>query len=185
MGMLIGYARVSTEAQGLEMQEDALRASGCEKVYSDVASGAKSGRPGLTEALCDLRSGDVLIVWGLDRLGRSLSHLIEVVSELQNRGVGFRSLREDVDTETAGGKLVFHLFGALAEFERSLIRERTRAGLEAARVRGRQGGRPRKLTDEQMRQAAVLLSDKSVEVGEVSRTFGVHRTTLYRQLKRG
>ena len=182
---LIGYARVSTEGQGLEMQEDALRASGCEKVYSDVASGAKSGRPGLTGALRDLPSGDVLIVWGLDRLGRSLSHLIEVVSELQDRGVGFRSLREDVDTETAGGKLVFHLFGALAEFEWSLIRERTRAGLEAARVRGRQGGRPRKLTDEQMRQAAVLLSDKSVDVGEVSRTFGVHRTTLYRQLKRG
>lgn len=181
--MLIGYARVSTEGQGLEMQTDALRECGCEKVYSDVASGSKSGRPGLGLALADLRSGDVLVVWGLDRLGRSLSHLIEVVAELQDRGVGFRSLREDVDTETAGGKLVFHLFGALAEFERSLIRERTRAGLEAARVRGRQGGRPRKLTEKQVRQAAVLLSDKSVDVGEVSRTFGVHRTTLYRHVR--
>ena len=183
--MLIGYARVSTDGQDLALQTDALRACGCEKLYSDVASGSKAGRPGLAGALADLRAGDVLVVWSLDRLGRSLSHLIEVVGELQGRGVGFRSLREDVDTETAGGKLVFHLFGALAEFERSLIRERTRAGLAAARARGRQGGRPRKLTAAQVRQAALLLADKSVDVGAVSRTFGVHRTTLYRHVRQG
>ena len=182
--MLIGYARVSTEGQGLDLQMDALWECGCEKNYSDVASGSKVGRPGLAGAMADLRRGDVLVVWRLDRLGRSLSHLIEVVSELQDRGVGFRSLQEEVNTESVSGKLVFHLFAALAEFERSIIRERTQAGLEAARVRGRQGGRPRKLTAKQVKQATVLLADGSAGVGEVCRTFGVHRSTLYRHVRR-
>ena len=181
--MLIGYARVSTEAQSLELQTDGLRDCGCEKIYSDVASGAKGGRPGLASALADLRAGDVLVVWGLDRLGRSVSHLIEVVGELRERGIGFRSLREEVETVSPSGKLVFHLFAALAEFERAMIRERTRAGLEAAKSRGRQGGRPRKLTAKQVRQAALLLADGSVDVGEVCRTFGVHRSTLYRHVR--
>src|SRR3954452_21807404 len=142
--MLIGYARVSTHEQNLDLQEDALNAAGCKKVYTDKTSGTKAERPGLEQALADARPGDSLVVWKLDRLGRSLKHLIETVTDLSHRGVGFRSLQEAIDS-TSGGKLIFHVFGALAEFERDLIRERTLAGLAAARARGRKGGRPRNL----------------------------------------
>jgi DNA invertase Pin-like site-specific DNA recombinase len=140
--MLIGYARISTHEQNLDLQEDALKAAGCKKVYTDKTGGAKSERPGLEKALADARPGDTLVVWKLDRLGRSLKHLIETVTDLSHRGVGFKSLQENIDTTTSGGKLVFHVFGALAEFERDIIRERTLAGLAAARARGRKGGRP-------------------------------------------
>ena len=181
--MLIGYARVSTLGQGLDLQEDALKEAGCERVYTDVASGAKAARQGLDDALGYLLSGDTLVVWKLDRLGRSLSHLIEVVSGLHDRGVGFRALQEQMETTTSGGKLIFHVFGALAEFERGLVRERTEAGLKAARARGRLGGRPRSMTAGQVRQAAKLLADPDCNVVEVCQAFGVHRTTLYRQVK--
>ena len=181
--MLVGYARVSAEAQGLDLQNDALREAGCERLYSDVGSGAKVDRPGLRDALEYVRAGDTLVVWRMDRLGRSMSHLIEVVSRLDREDVGFRSLQEKVDTTSTGGKLVFHLFGALAEFERELIRERTRAGLQAAKVRGRSGGRRKRLTADQVRQATKLLGDPECNVAEVCRTFGVHRTTLYRNVR--
>lgn len=138
--MLIGYARVSTHEQSLSLQLDALRKAGCRKVFDDKVSGAGSERSGLKAALEYAREGDTLLVWRLDRLGRSLKDLIETIGDLEKRGVGFRSLQESIDTTTSGGRLIFHVFGALAEFERNLIRERTRAGLEAARARGRKGG---------------------------------------------
>src|SRR3954463_14872122 len=144
--MLIGYARVSTLDQTLALQQDALTAAGCEQLYTDTVSGSVTERPGLTDALSHLRSGDTLVVWRLDRLGRSLTHLIETVRKLHALGIGFRSLQEQIDTTTSGGKLVFHIFGALAEFERDIIRERTQAGLAAARAQGRQGGRRKTLT---------------------------------------
>lgn len=143
--MLIGYARVSTIEQTLDLQQDALRTAGCEQVHTDTSSGAKTERPGLEKALDHLREGDMLVVWRIDRLGRSLQHLIQVVTSLAERKVGFKSLTEQIDTTTSGGMLIFHIFGALAEFERTLIRERTQAGLNAARARGRTGGRPKAL----------------------------------------
>ena len=155
--MLIGYARVSTLEQNLDLQEDALKAAGCKKIYTDKTGGAKADRPGLERALADVRPGDSLVVWKLDRLGRSLKHLIETVTDLSERGVGFRSLQEAIDTTTSGGKLIFHVFGALAEFERDIIRERTLAGLAAARARGRKGGRPRHLDDKKKRHCAKKL----------------------------
>jgi len=141
--MLIGYARVSTLDQTLALQQDALTAAGCEQLYTDTVSGSVTDRPGLTQALSHLRAGDTLVVWRLDRLGRSLGHLIDTIRHLESRGVHVKSLQEQLDTTTSGGKLVFHVFEALAEFERDLIRERTYAGLAAARARGRVGGRPR------------------------------------------
>src|SRR5690348_6581068 len=143
MTTAVGYARVSTGEQTLDLQLDALAAAGCDRVFQDTASGAKAERPGLARALDFLRPGDTLVVWRLDRLGRSLQHLIQTLTALDQRGVGFKSLTESIDTTTPGGKLVFHIFGALAEFERDLIRERTQAGLAAARARGRTGGHPR------------------------------------------
>src|SRR3954453_22725807 len=140
--MLIGYARVSTTDQTLALQQDALTTAGCERIFTDTASGSKTDRPGLVEALTYARPGDTLVVWRLDRLGPSLKHLIETVTHLQETGIHFRSLQEQIDTGSSGGKLIFHVFGALAEFERDLIRERTKAGLVAARARGRVGGRP-------------------------------------------
>ena len=154
--MLIGYARVSTSDQRLDLQQDALRGAGCERIFTDIVSGAKTERLGLTAALDACRAGDILVVWKLDRLGRSLAHLVATVEDLAGRSVGFRSLQEQLDTTTAGGKLIFHLFASLAEFERDLIRERTHAGLTAARARGRNGGRP-KGVDEKKRKAAVAL----------------------------
>jgi DNA invertase Pin-like site-specific DNA recombinase len=156
MSDLIGYARVSTIEQNPGLQLDALHAAGCARVFTEEASGAAAERPELARALDHLRAGDALVVWKLDRLGRSLRHLIDTVRALEDRGVGFRSLQEQVDTTTPGGRLVFHVFGALAEFERDLIRERTHAGLAAARARGRRGGRPSVMTAEKLRAARQL-----------------------------
>ena len=180
--MRIGYARVSTIEQNLDLQEDALKAAGCKKVYTDKTGGTRAERPGLERALADLRPGDKLVVWKLDRLGRSLKHLIETVTGLSDRGVGFQSLQEAIDTTTSGGKLVFHVFGALAEFERDIIRERTLAGLAAARARGRMGGRPRNLDDKKKRHAVMLHSDPTNSVEDICRTLGISKATLYRYL---
>jgi DNA invertase Pin-like site-specific DNA recombinase len=177
--MLIGYARISTTDQTLALQQDALTAVGCSKIFTETASGSRTDRPGLTEALAYVRSGDTLVVWRLDRLGRSLGHLIETVRDLRERGVHFRSLQEQLDTATSGGKLIFHVFGALAEFERDLVRERTMAGLAAARARGRQGGRPG-LSAEKVRQLRTLAADKQNRIPEICKTLGISRATFYR-----
>ena len=181
--MLIGYARVSTNEQNPDLQLDALKKAGCETIYQDRISGTKTNRPGLGDALEHLRPGDTLVVWKLDRLGRSLKHLIDVITTLHDRHVAFRSIQESLDTGTNGGKLIFHIFGALAEFERGLILERTRAGLESARARGRFGGRPRVMNDEQIAMARAMMNDKSTPVKEICRTLGVSKATLYRYLK--
>ncbi len=165
--MLIGYARISTADQTLALQQDALTKAGCERLFTDTASGSQAVRPGLEEALAYVRPGDTLVVWRLDRLGRSLRHLIDTVALLQQRGIGFRSLQEQVDTTTSGGKLVFHVFGALAEFERDLIRERTQAGLLAARARGRLGGRPRALDLRKVQIAQALYYDKTNSIADM------------------
>lgn len=178
--MLVGYARVSTSDQNLDLQKDALRKAGCRRLFTDVASGAQGERAGLSEALDFLREGDLLVVWKLDRLGRSLRHLIDVVTALSQRRIGFRSLQESIDTTTSGGKLVFHVFGALAEFERDLIRERTRAGLDAARARGRRGGRPRVLDEKRLALARSLFRDSANSPGDIAQTLGISRATLYR-----
>ena len=179
---LIGYARVSTADQNESLQVDALEAAGCAQIYSDHASGKNIARPELCACLRALRAGDTLVVWRLDRLGRSLRDLIVVVEDLGQRGVGFRSITEQIDTGHAGGRLVFQIFGALAEFERALIRERTMAGLASARARGRKGGRKPKLTAKAMREVKVLLRDPDVTVTDVAERFGVARTTIYRNL---
>jgi len=180
--MLVGYARVSTQDQKTELQLDALKAAGCEKVFVEKASGAQRDRPELKAALDYMRDGDTLVVWKLDRLARSMKQLIETVEGLEEVGVGFRSLTEAIDTTTAGGKLVFHVFGALAEFERSIIRERTRAGLDAARARGRKGGRPPKLKEADLKAARAMLADKSITVEDVAKHLRVSTATLYRHL---
>lgn len=182
--MRIGYARVSTADQNPDLQEDALRKAGCEKIFRDVASGAVDSRGGLAEAIEYARDGDTLVVWKLDRLGRSLKHLIETVNGLAVRKIGFQSLRESMDTTTSGGKLIFHVFGALAEFERELIRERTQAGLRAARARGRNGGRPAKMDERKIRMARALMEDPDASVAEVCDTLRVSRATLYRHLEK-
>ena len=173
--MLVGYARVSTQEQTLALQQDALRKAGCERIFTDTVSGAGARwatqeRAGLAEALEFMRSGDTLVVWKLDRLGRSLKHLIETVNVLQERGIGFKSLTEQIDTTSSGGKPIFHVFGALAEFERDLIRERTNAGLQAARARGRQGGRPRSLDEKKLKMLHALYADKSNRVADILAT---------------
>jgi DNA invertase Pin-like site-specific DNA recombinase len=180
--MHIGYARISTTDQTLALQKDALSVVGCERIFTDTASGSRADRPGLAEALTYVRTGDTLVVWRLDRLGRSLAHLIDTVRELQDRGVHFRSLQEQLDTATSSGKLVFHVFGALAEFERDLIRERTMAGLAAARARGRRGGRPG-LSAEKARQLRTLGGDRTNSVGSICQTLGISRATFYRYMK--
>jgi len=181
--MLIGYARVSTEDQNLDMQNDALKQAGCDKIIEEKASGAKTDRTGLEEALSYLRRGDTLVVWKLDRLGRSLQHLIQVVNQLREKGIYFKSIQESLDTSSSGGKLIFHIFGALAEFERDVIRDRTMAGLASARARGRVGGRPKIMTDKKLRLAKTLLSDNTNTIDDVCETLGVSRATLYRYLK--
>lgn len=183
--MLVGYARVSTQDQKPALQLDALTAAGCEKVFTEKASGAQRDRPELAAALSYMRSGDSLVVWKLDRLARSLPQLIETVATLEDQGIGFRSLTEAIDTTTAGGKLVFHIFGALAEFERSVIRERTRAGLKAARDRGRKGGRPPALSAADLAVAKALLRDSAITVDEVATRLKVSPATLYRHLPGG
>ncbi len=184
--MQIGYARVSTQEQTLDLQQDALKEAGCEQIFTDTVSGSQDDRPGLSDALSHLRSGDTLVVWRLDRLGRSLRHLIETVTELSQRGIGFRSFTEQIDTTTPGGKLVFHVFGALAEFERDLIRERTQAGLRAARARGRVGARPKALDDpKKLAMAKHLYADPANSIDDICRTLGISRTTFYRYVRPG
>lgn len=180
--MRIGYARVSTEDQSLNLQLDALRAAGCERIHRDKLSGGSSKRPGLEKVLRNLKPGDTLVVWSLDRLGRSLADLIALLSQVQDKGCEFRSLTEAIDTTTAGGKLIFHILGAMAEFERRLIVERTIAGLKAAKARGvRLGGRP-KLTLAQVNRARRLIADgKKAE--DIAAAYGVARSTVYRHLQ--
>jgi len=183
--MLIGYARVSTHEQDLAPQIDALQAAGCEKIFTEKASGAQHDRPQLKAALEYMRAGDTLVVWKLDRLARSLRQLIETVEDLHERKIGFRSLTESIDTTTSGGKLIFHIFGALAEFKRSVIRERTNAGLAAARSRGRLGGRPTALSEDDIRVAKALLRDPEITVEQVAERMGVAPSTLYRYIPGG
>lgn len=178
----IGYARVSTQDQDPALQLDALRAAGCARTFEDRASGARADRPGLGQALDYVRDGDVLVVWKLDRLGRSLPHLLETVAGLERRGVGFRSLTEAIDTTTSSGRLVFHLFGALGQFERDLIRERTRAGLEAAAARGRKGGRKAVVTAEKLARARTIIA-KGLTVREAAMRVKVGKTALYEALR--
>jgi DNA invertase Pin-like site-specific DNA recombinase len=182
--MQIGYARVSTHDQTIHLQQDALTKADCNKIFTDTASGAKAERKGLDEALTYVRKGDTLVVWRLDRLGRSLPHLIATMTDLEERGIGFKSLTENIDTTTSGGKLIFHIFGALAEFERNLIRERTQAGLVAARARGKKGGRPKALTGKQL-LIALDLYEKQHPIAEICRTLKISKATLYRALKTG
>jgi|SRR5450631_737873 DNA invertase Pin-like site-specific DNA recombinase len=182
MADLLGYARVSTTEQDASLQLDALKAAGCLKVFTDKASGSLDRRPQLDRLLDQLRPGDTIVVWRLDRLGRSLKHLIQLIEDLAEKEVGFRSLTEGMDTTTSRGKLVFSIFGALAEFERSLIRERTMAGLAAARSRGRVGGRPPVMTPEKIKVARDLYRAKELTVEEIAKTIGVSRKTVYRHL---
>jgi DNA invertase Pin-like site-specific DNA recombinase len=178
--MLIGYARVSTTDQNLDLQKDALLAAGCERIFNDTASGAKADRPGLTQALQHCRPADTLVVWKLDRLGRSLPHLVETVRDLVAQGVGFKSLQENIDTTSSGGKLIFHIFASLAEFERDIIRERTKAGLSAARVRGRKGGRPKGVDEKKRKAALALKKDRERSVKEICEIVGISRNTYYK-----
>jgi DNA invertase Pin-like site-specific DNA recombinase len=182
--MRIGYARVSTEDQKLHLQRDALEAAGCELIFDEKLSGASARLPAREQLLDYARPGDVAVVWKLDRLGRSLRDLVEVVVRLRDRGVGLCSLHEAIDTATAAGKLTFHLFAALAEFEADLARERTCAGLAAARARGASLGRPRSLGPEQIEMARTLLANPKLSARQVAAQLGVHRTTLYRSLAR-
>ena len=177
-----GYARVSTDDQNLDLQRDALNRAGCDRLYEEKASGKSADRPQLEECLADLREGDMLTVWRLDRLGRSLPDLVRVVGDLEKRGVGFESLSERIETVSAAGKLIFHVFAALAEFERNVIRERTQAGLTAARARGRCGGRKPKIGDKERREIQALYDAKTVPVTDIAKRYGVSRTTLYKHL---
>ncbi len=181
--MLIGYARVSTQDQHPELQLDALKAAGCEQFFHEKMTGKLAERPELDACLRTLRKGDTLVVWKLDRLGRSLKNLVEIIHGLEQRGVAFRSLTESIDTANASGKLIFHIFGALAEFEHSLILERTMAGLAAARARGRMGGRKPKLSVDDVRKAAAMLRDPFLTKTEVARHFKVSRVTLNKALE--
>jgi DNA invertase Pin-like site-specific DNA recombinase len=183
--MLIGYARVSTQDQTLDLQTDALTRVGCEKIFTDTTSGSKSERPGLQDAMNHLRAGDTLVVWRLDRLGRTLKHLIILITDLSEKGIGFKSLQESIDTTTSGGKLIFHIFGALAEFEREIIKERTNAGLQAARARGRFGGRPtiQSRDPKKIALARKLYDEQSMTVQEICASLHIGRSTLYRYLQ--
>ena len=185
--MLIGYARVSTQEQNLELQINALQAAGCKKIFTEKASGAQRDRPELKAALEYMRANedDTLVVWKLDRLARSLRQLIDTIEELEKNGIGFKSLTENIDTTTSGGRLVFHIFGALAEFERILIKERTMAGLKAAKAMGKKGGRPQALEAEDLRDAKALLRNKKITVKEVAKRLKVDPSTLYRYLPGG
>ena len=180
--MRVGYARVSRDEQNLDLQIDALKAAGCEKIYTDKIGGTTTDRAGLDDLLSYIRPDDVLVVWRLDRLGRTLKKLILMIEELSKRNIAFMSLRESIDTTTSGGRLIFHVFGALAEFEREIISERTKAGLQAAKARGRCGGRPRLMDQEKVRLARTLHNDKSITVGEICRSLGISKGTLYRNL---
>lgn len=178
--MRIGYARVSTGEQKMDLQLDALEEAGCERIYKEKTSGAAKSRPELEKCLDSLREGDALVVWRLDRFGRSLKDLVGKMGALEEKGVDFMSVTEGVDTTTAQGKLTFHIFGALAEFERELARERTMAGLRAARERGRVGGRPRALSEEDIPELQALMKDPDVSTSDICERFGVSKATLYR-----
>jgi len=180
--MLIGYARVSTTDQALDLQTDALKQVSCNKIFTDIASGAKADRPGLTEALGYLREGDTLVVWKLDRLGRSLNHLIQTVTQLGDQKIGFKSIQESLDTTTSGGKLIFHIFGAIAEFEREIIRERTQAGLNAARARGRKGGRRTVVTPQKIAMAKALAKKPEQTIAEICEVLKISTATYYRHI---
>ncbi|MEO5655259.1 MAG: recombinase family protein [Nitrosospira sp.] len=180
--MLIGYAQVSTDDQNLDLQPDALKGAGCERMFEDMVSGAKADRTGLAAMMTVLRAGDTIVIWRLDRLGRSLKNLIELVERFESAKVGLRSLQENIDTTTSGGRLVFHLFGALAEFERNLIRERTQAGIAAARARGRMGGRPKQLDPDKLALALRLHHEDKYTIKEICQMMGISKSTLYNYL---
>lgn len=182
MSKRIGYARVSTDDQNLDLQRDALTRSGCVNIYEETASGKSATRIELANCRKSLRSGDTLVVWRLDRLGRSLSDLVKIIGDLEREGITFESLSEKIDTGSASGKLQFHVFAALAEFERNLIRERTLAGLSAARARGRVGGRKPKLNERQIREIKTLLADPTAKVKDIAERYEVSRTTLYKRV---
>ena len=181
--MIYGYARVSTDEQTTALQHDALEAAGCDRIFTDTASGAKAHRPELDHMLDLLREGDTVVVWKLDRLGRSVPHLVDLMTMFDERDVQFRSLTEAIDTSTPGGTLIFNIFASLAQFERDLIRERTKAGLDAARARGRKGGRPAKLDDKQIQEVRRLYESKSVTANQIAAMMGVGRSTIYRALQ--
>lgn len=184
--MNIGYARVSTKDQSLNLQEDALQKAGCKKIFSEHISGAKSERPELKAMMAHLREGDIVIVWKLDRLGRSLRDLVNLISKFQEMGVGFKSLNDNIDTTTATGKLTFHLFAALAEFERDIISQRTKAGLEAARARGRKGGRPKGLSkkaQDKARLAESLYNEKEKSIADICKHLNITKPTFYNYLR--
>ena len=183
--MKIGYARIYTTDQNLDLQLDALNNAGCEKIITDEISGSLSERVGLKELLNILRKGDEVIVWRLDRLGRSLKHLIELINQFHNLGVTFTSLQESINTNNSTGKLIFHIFGALSEFERNLILERTKAGLESARARGRQGGRPKKLTKDKRQLAKELYEGKKHSLVQICDMLGISKPTLYKYIRGG
>lgn len=180
--MLLGYARVSTDDQQLNLQHDALNQVGCDQIFADQVSGAAADRPGLRRLLEHARVGDTIVVWRLDRLGRSLKDLIDMVAVLEGKGIGLKSLHESIDTTSSAGKLIFHIFGALAEFERTLIRERTQAGLQAARARGRTGGRPKALTPDQQALAVKLYREKQHTIAQICQLLGISKPTLYKYL---
>lgn len=181
--MLIGYARVSTGDQNPDLQIDALERAGCQKIFTDKISGTVSERPELAKAKEQLRAGDTLVVWRLDRLGRSLRDLIDWMNELEGQGIGFKSLQEAIDTTTPAGKLTFHIFGALAEFERNLIKERTRAGLEAARARGRKGGRKKVLSEKKRKEAVKLYNSKEFTINRICEMMKISKPTLYKYIR--
>ena len=180
--MQIGYARVSTLDQNLDLQLDALKQVGCEKIFQEKITGTKIKREQLQNAIDYLRAGDVLVVWKLDRLGRSLKDLLLIVNEMNQKGIGLKSLHENIDTTTSTGKLIFHIFASLAEFEKDVIKERTNAGLKAARARGRVGGRPKKLSDKQMNLLKTLHQDKDTSIADISKILGISKKTVYNYL---
>jgi len=184
--MKVGYARVSTKEQSFDLQVDALRKAGCEKIYREIVSGARTERPILDQLIESLRPQDVLMIWKLDRLGRSLKHLVELINNLREKGIGLQSLNDPIDTTTPQGRLSFNLFASLAEFERDLIRERTRAGLSAARARGRKGGRPKGLSaqaEETASAAATLYLERKLSVMQIATQLGISKTTFYAYLR--
>ncbi|EDF5515920.1 recombinase family protein [Salmonella enterica] len=181
--MLVGYARVSTDDQNLNLQRDALQLAGCEKIFEDQISGAKAERPGLHAVLQFVRPGDTLVIWRLDRLSRSLKDLIEMVKVLESNSIGLKSLQESIDTTSSSGMLIFHVFGALAEFERNLTRERTQAGLQAARSRGRKGGRPKVLNKDKQALAVQLYDERKHTVTQICELMGISRPTLYKYIE--
>lgn len=181
--MFIGYSRVSTNDQSLDSQIDKLKEYGCEKIFTDVVSGAKSERKGLSDMLEYARSGDTVVVFRLDRLGRSLKDLIEIMNKFQDKGIHFKSLSENIDTSTPTGKLIFHITGAFAEFERNIIRERTKAGLESARARGKNGGRPSKINADKIQMAKSLYENKSIDITTITKQLGVCKATFYKMIK--